>query len=280
MAYKDKPIVTAKKILDYNNRINTVPESFIITSRNSVIDLLRFYSLKRTSNTTWGQVFTLTHDNINIGLVYFRSCGAPELAMTIEELVALGAKRFIFVGSAGALQSHLKAGSTILPTKAIIEEGTSRHYAKPSKYSTANISLSNLAERLLKENSISYSKGTVWTTDALYRETKEKVKKYRKEGALCVEMETSALFTVSAYCKTEAAALLYITDSLSGLEWQPYFKSEAVDQSRALLLKTAIDTLCSIKNPSFKVKPLKKSIKGAVLVNLIMLSRKIKEAIT
>ncbi|MDP2907269.1 MAG: nucleoside phosphorylase [Nanoarchaeota archaeon] len=273
---KGKPVITARKFLECSNRIRSVPESFVITSKNVAFNLLRFYNIRKAGHITYGYIFTLTNQGIKLGIACPESCGAPALAIIVEELVALGAKRFIFVGAAGALQPFLKVGSAVLPEKSVREEGTSSHYAKPAKYSVASEALNSVVEHSLRDNGVEYHKGTTWTTDAFYRETKEKVADYRKEGVLCVDMEASALFAVAEHHKTDATALLYITDSLTTLEWKPYFGSEAIEKSRLLLLKAAIDALCMSQNISFTIKPARQNIRGLVLAAVLGIVRRIK----
>ncbi len=65
--------------------------------------------------------------------------------------------------------------------------------------------------------------GPVWTTDAIYRETPKKVAWFREQGALAVEMECSALFSVAAFRNVEVAALLVVSDSLAAGNWDPGF---------------------------------------------------------
>lgn len=273
---KGKPVITARNFLEYNHQAENIPESFVITSKNVAFNLSRFYDIRKAGRITQGRIFTLTNQGIKLGIACQESCGAPALAIIVEELVTLGAKRFIFVGAAGALQPFLKVGSTVLPEKSVREEGTSFHYTRPSKYAVASEALNNVAERSLRENGIEYHKGVAWTTDALYRETKEKVAGYRKEGVLCVDMEASALFAVAEYHKTDAVALLYITDSLATLEWKPYFGSEAIEESRLLLLKAAIDALCMSQSISFTIKPARQNIRGLVLAAVLGIVRRIK----
>ena len=67
--------------------------------------------------------------------------GAPSLVVTMEELMARGAYRFVSVGIAGCLQPHLDVGATVLCTRAIRDEGTSHHYAKASKYAYPSVPL-------------------------------------------------------------------------------------------------------------------------------------------
>jgi len=68
--------------------------------------------------------------------------------------------------------------------------------------------------------------GRVWTTDAPYRETVEKVRKYQAEGLLAVEMEMSALFTVARFRKVELGGLMVISDELYDLTWRSGFESK------------------------------------------------------
>lgn len=75
----------------------------------------------------------------------------------------------------------------------------------------------------MKELNIDYIKGSTWTIDAPYRETKAEVKHYQKEGVLTVEMEAASLFAVAQYLGVEAGAILTISDYLSEDEWDLHF---------------------------------------------------------
>jgi uridine phosphorylase len=165
--------------------------------------------------------------------------GAPQAVMILEKLIVLGARRVLFFGWTGGLQADLSPGDIILPDQAISEEGTSRHYSDEPRPRPAGPLLQEL-ERLLEEEKLSYHKGPVWTTDAPYRETVEKVQSYQKLGVLGVEMETSALFTVGAFRGIEIAALLIVSDDLSDLTWRHGFREPRFLQAR----KKAARLLC------------------------------------
>ena len=60
-------------------------------------------------------------------------CGGPGAAVTLEELHAMGCKKFIICGGAGALTKDTKVGEIIIPISAIRDEGTSYHYLEPSR---------------------------------------------------------------------------------------------------------------------------------------------------
>src|SRR5215470_14805823 len=54
--------------------------------------------------------------------------GAPMAVMLLEQLIALGARRLLYLGFCGALVHSYRIGDLFLPGHAIREEGTSYHY--------------------------------------------------------------------------------------------------------------------------------------------------------
>ena len=152
--------------------------------------------------------------------------GAPYAAMVLETLVAWGASRIIFLGWCGAVSDQVKIGDIILPTAALVDEGTSKDYGVPHKgQSKPSVSMISLVEQVLKDNRIDFHSGKIWTTDAIYRETREKVADYQQQGVLAVEMEISALFAVASFRQVELSAMLVVSDELSSFKWQPGFKN-------------------------------------------------------
>ncbi len=157
--------------------------------------------------------------------------GAPQAVMVAEKLFALGVERLIFLGWAGSLRPELKIGDLLLVEGASCEEGTSAHYPlegepRPDR-ATAELLLKS-ARRL----DLTLKPGRVWTTDAIYRETREKVEDYRRQGLSAVEMETSALLTVAAFRQKAAAGVLVVSDELCSGKWNPGFDSEKFNQAR------------------------------------------------
>lgn len=150
--------------------------------------------------------------------------GAPYAVMIAETLIAWGARRMVFLGWCGALSEAVSTGDLVLPTSAFIDEGTSRHYVADASESTASVALVQTLSETGTALGIGLHPGALWTTDAPFRETREKVIAYRRRGALAVEMECSALFTVGAFRAVDVAALLVVSDDLSTLSWKPGFK--------------------------------------------------------
>ena len=151
--------------------------------------------------------------------------GAPMAVMCLEKLIALGATRIIVCGWCGSLQSDLGVGELVLPTWAISEEGTSGHYPVAGR-SESSPQLRMALKNFFAEASKELREGPIWTTDALYRETREKVVRYGSEGILAVDMECSALLQVAAFRGVELAAVLMVSDLLWQDPWQPGFQSK------------------------------------------------------
>jgi len=184
--------------------------------------------------------FYLLSEN-KIGVMGEFGIGAPISCALLEELIALGVKKFVSIGEAGALQKKIKIGSIVVCDKAIRDEGTSHHYIKPSKYAYASKNLTGKIKEILNKNNRKYIVGTSWTIDAPYRETVAEAKKYQKEGVATVEMEASALFSVAQFRKADIGAIFTVSDSLAELKWKPKFHLS--DKNWKILFETAKEAL-------------------------------------
>jgi nucleoside phosphorylase len=151
--------------------------------------------------------------------------GAPQAAIVMEKLIALGAERICVFGWCGSLQPDLRIGDIVVPLHAISEEGTSQHYPVGNLNTGTDQSLNRILERALEREGLPFRKGVVWTTDAPYRETVPKVKTYQEKGLLAVEMEMSALMTLAAYRSVKVSGLLVVSDELFDLKWHRGFSS-------------------------------------------------------
>ena len=151
--------------------------------------------------------------------------GAPYAAMIVETLAAWGVKTLVFVGWCGAVSPEVAIGGVVVPDTGLIDEGTSRHYAPEASVSRPSPLLAERLAQTCLDAGLTVSTGGVWTTDAAFRESPEKVLHFRELDAAAVDMEASAVFTVAAFLGIEAAALLLVSDELSTLTWRPGFKA-------------------------------------------------------
>lgn len=167
--------------------------------------------------------------------------GAPYAAMIVESLSVWGVEKIIFVGWCGAVSTRVKAGDIIVADSAMVDEGTSGHYCDPScRVALPARPLVHQLRLALQHHGASFQDGAVWTTDAIFRETVEKVKHYQAKGALAVEMELSAIFTVAGFREMEAAGILVVSDELSDYQWRPGFKTPAFATARETACRSAL----------------------------------------
>ncbi|HLG63415.1 MAG TPA: nucleoside phosphorylase [Ktedonosporobacter sp.] len=151
--------------------------------------------------------------------VFHPGVGGPLTAAVLEEVIALGCRKFIACGGAGVLNGDLALGHIVVPTAAIRDEGTSYHYLPPAREVPASAEGVAAIERVLQEHHCDYVLGKTWTTDAIYRETAAKVQQRRAEGCLTVEMEAASFFAVAQFRNVQFAQMLYGGDDLSGEQW-------------------------------------------------------------
>ena len=170
--------------------------------------------------------------------------GAPYATMVLETLIAWGVRKFIFLGWCGSISAEAKIGDIIVPTSAIIDEGTSGHYKEddhrmsfPSEVMVARL------RAALDQKNLKYHHGRVWSTDAIYRETRAKVENYQRQDVIGVEMEISALFTVAQFRKVDIGAMVVVSDELAAFKWRPGFKMDAFKHGRKAAC-TVIRDIC------------------------------------
>lgn len=133
--------------------------------------------------------------------------GAPQAVDTIETLKALGVKNIISVGMCGAYDTKVNVGEIIVPSKAFVEEGTSLHYYEEILEAYPDSNLFNKVNLLFDVKNY-----PIVSTDAVYRQTFNKEQLWREKGAVGIDMETSAVFSVSKYLNLNSVALLMVSD--------------------------------------------------------------------
>lgn len=145
--------------------------------------------------------------------------GAPLSAGFLEELIALGCRKFIACGGAGVLKPEITVGHVVIPTSAIRDEGTSYHYLPPGREVSPSPAALEAIQTTLEAHRIPYITGKTWTTDGLYRETRGKIVRRKAEGCLTVEMEAAAFFAVAQFRGVPFGQILYGGDDISGDVW-------------------------------------------------------------
>ena len=111
--------------------------------------------------------------------------------------------------------------------------------------------LSRILTDILDDRGAKYVRGGVWTTDAPFRETREKVAQYSDQGVLAVDMETSAVMTVARFRELRWAGLMVVSDELWGEKWNPGFSSKelaaGLDLTTDIILEALEKSIKEIK---------------------------------
>ena len=161
--------------------------------------------------------------------------GAPMAVLALEKLIALGGTKFIVYGWCGSLANDLQIGDVLLPTWALSDEGTSAHYPVENRPESCRETRSLLKQGLAARGHNVIS-GPVWTTDAPYRESRQKIKTLGDQEILGVDMEFAALSAVAAFRNVELTTVMLVSDELFHEKWQPGYGSKAFkEKSKAIL---------------------------------------------
>jgi uridine phosphorylase len=168
--------------------------------------------------------------------------GAPLAAAFLEELIARGCAAFVACGAAGVLVPDVALGHVIVPTSAIRDEGTSYHYLPAARTVEPAPEAVTAIVATLDHHGVPHVEGATWTTDALYRETRDKVERRVAEGCLTVEMEAAAFFAVARFRGVPFGQLLYGGDDLSGDAWQERGWTQHAE-GRELLFRVAAEAV-------------------------------------
>lgn len=143
--------------------------------------------------------------------------GAAPAAQILDWLIGYGVSQIISSGTCGGLEKFPE-GTFLIPSKALRDEGTSYHYAPPSRFMEINERARKAIEATILEHGMKYQEVITWSTDGFFRETKEKVAYRKSEGCSVVEMECSALAACAAFRNVTWGMILYTADSLADVE--------------------------------------------------------------
>lgn len=150
---------------------------------------------------------------------YLTYMSSPEAAGCLEEARCLiGADRYIMFGACGSLDNGITRGKIIVPDYAYRDEGLSYHYLAPEEY--IKIENADKVADFMKRKGIPCVVGKTWTTDAIFRETKNKVERLRREGCIAVEMECSAMQSVCSFYGLQFYSFLFAGDYFEPGEWK------------------------------------------------------------
>jgi DeoD family purine-nucleoside phosphorylase len=170
--------------------------------------------------------------------------GCPGATIVFEELVQLGCKRLIRVGTCGGLQVSHQLGDLIVALSAVPADATATHLVGGEPHCpTASWSLVHEAVHLAKHRDQALHVGPIVSSDLFYNPDQGQYERWASRGVLAVEMEAAALFTVAAIRGIDAGCLLTVSDIVVEGVFTRISDEElraAVDRMTTLALEVAI----------------------------------------
>src|ERR1700739_610826 len=190
---------------------------------------------------------------INFGM------GSAGARTSMDLLSAAEPKAVLFLGKCGGLKKRNKIGDLILPIAAIRGEGTSNDYFPKEVPALPAFMLQKAISTTIRDHSLDYWTGTVYTTNRRVWEHDEAFKEYlQKIRAYAIDMETATIFTVGFYNHIPTGALLLVSDSPMIPEGVKTAESDkkVTETFVERHLKIGIDSLTQIINNGLTVRHL------------------------
>ena len=146
--------------------------------------------------------------------------GTPSMSIVVEELLRLGARRLIRIGTCGGIGRGLRTGDVVIATAAVPVDGSTRTYLHGDPFApAADFELTRALVDTAQAKNIKTQVGTVASVDVFYNPDEDYVTKWKSRGVLAFEMEAAALFYLAARAQgsgddVRAACILTVSDTL------------------------------------------------------------------
>ena len=142
--------------------------------------------------------------------------GMPSIGIYSYELFNFyGVEQIIRIGSAGALQDHIKVMDVVIGMGACTDSNYAYQYGLPGTFAPiADYELMNKAIETAKRQGTNVVVGNVVSSDVFYNADPTVNDRWRSMGVLAVEMEAAALYMNAAKAKKKALCMLTISDHI------------------------------------------------------------------
>jgi DeoD family purine-nucleoside phosphorylase len=168
--------------------------------------------------------------------------GCPSASIVAEEVIQLGAKNLLRVGTCGGYSEELRLGDLIVATSATPNDGTVSSLTRGVPYApVAHFDIVHAAYHTGESAGRRTFVGPIVSSDLFYDPIESPEELWGNLGVLAVEMEASAIFTIAAMHGVRAGCLLTVSDTI-GAELVRISDEElrgGVDN----MMKLALDTL-------------------------------------
>jgi len=165
-------------------------------------------------------IYNGTYENKPVA-VCSTGIGCMSAAVAIEELINVGCKYFIRVGTCGSLSSQINPGDIIIVTGAVRGDGASKEYVPIEYPAVADYRTVIALRNSAKKEDADYKLGIIRTHDAFYMESpfafgdyKKRISLWAKAGVLAIENESSTLFVIGSLRKVQVGSILVTAGNL------------------------------------------------------------------
>ncbi len=178
-------------------------------------------------------------------LIVLGQVGCPACAGNLDVFNGFGINKVMFCGGGGVLDRNIQVGQLLLVDGAIRDEGFSYHYIEPSRYIYTKKETTDKLAAYMDEHKVPYMRGLVWTTDAMLRETADRIEQRKAEGAKIVEMEQAGCIAVSQFRDFDYGAIIYGGDDVASTEWdnRGWMNRHGIRYNLIMLCKELVERL-------------------------------------
>ncbi|MFU2157666.1 nucleoside phosphorylase [Caldisericum sp. AR60] len=179
--------------------------------------------------------------------------GAPSTAIVLEELINLGGKVFIRVGSAGGIDPKLDVGDIVIATGSVRDDGTTQNYLRQTFPAVANFDLTKTLIEVGKEIKPNIAYGVVISQDAFYVPySDEEMEKFVKAQVKAVEMESGCVFIVSQFRGVKAGALFALDGNVYLKKMKPFDAEELFKRAEDDAIKIGLEAIYRLSKEGLK----------------------------
>lgn len=174
--------------------------------------------------------------------------GSAGASICFEELIKIGAKVIIRLGTCGSLQEDLTQGDHIVATAAVREDGVTPLMIPQGYPAIADPAICLAIEKACIDLKAPHSKGIILTSDSFYPGILPgSLETYSRAGVKGVEMECSALFVIASLRGIKAGSIATIDGN--PLKWDsgdydPH--GERVQIGKERMLKIGLEAIAEI----------------------------------
>ncbi len=180
--------------------------------------------------------------------------GTPSISIVVEELLNLGVRRLVRIGTTGGIGRGVRAADIVVAMSAVPADGATSTYLHGEPYApTADFELTRALVDTARSMDVQPHIGQILTADVFYNPDPDYVSKWRARNILSVEMEAAALFTLAARAAAtgadvKAACILTVSDTMSDEEeiGETYLPLDALEKATDRMIEVALEAGLSI----------------------------------